>query len=255
LTPESQGPAVPTESADTSVGHNSGVAVDTEANKTAGQDAGREHYDSFLKETLDDALARKSTLEQRGINVVTTAGALLTIVFSVVSFVIAHVGSHAINPHSIIQAYIDAAALLFVTAALLGLIVNIPVPYGDPDPRDLRGLLVPTKSPVLSDQNVGEVAPSEGVLAAETAATQVAEPVDDRLLNATPSQDDVARSSRFLTDSADVAMWDIAVTRVKLLRRARTMNQLKARLLFVAVLSEVAAVAMLAWGVHRLLGL
>src|SRR5689334_6295067 len=57
---------------------------------------GASYYEDFISKVLDNTLARKGAIEQRGISVVTTAGTLVTIVFAVVSFVLAHVANNAI---------------------------------------------------------------------------------------------------------------------------------------------------------------
>ena len=131
----------------------------------------------------------------------------MTAVFAIVSFVLAHTGGGVLNPHHIIRGWIDGSALLFVLAGILGLLINIPVPYGDPDPSDLDILILP--------------------------------------------QD--ASAPPFLADTANVAAYKIAATRINLVRKARRWNSLKAQLLFWAVVSEVVAIAFLAWGIHKLL--
>jgi hypothetical protein len=211
--------------------------------------SGRTYYEDFFSDVLDGVLSRKSSLEQRGITVVTTAGALVTLVFTVVSFVLAHVGKGTINPHAIIRGSIELAAVLFVAAAIIGLAINIPVPYGAPHPLDLAGFLYPE---ALLEGAAAEHKDPDGHESAEGELVALIQQKD----HLTEKQELELRSrSRFLTDTADRAAWQVALIRVKLLARARRWNQLKAQLLFLAILSEVGAIGSLAWGIHKLLGL
>jgi hypothetical protein len=312
-------------------------------------ESGRQHYEDFLEQLLAGALSRKGTFEQRGITVVTTAGTLVTIVFAIVSFVLAHV-TRGVNPHSVVRSWIDVAAILFVLASVLGLLVNLPVRYGEPDPLDLGDLVLPgdgTQPDVPTDQSVAQeldrarrlienrelltYSRLDGILeeleqlladtgrlpfaqfitgilsylkdidgpdsAPRAPATRepryvrwlngVSSYVVDRAATVEPSLGRYMRSLDqvvatldsymdwlermdmlpradsmseaaglpFLTATADEAALQIAQTRVKLLLQARRRNSRKAELLFSAVLSEVAAIASLAWGIHGLLGL
>lgn len=215
------------------------ASVSTDGGEQAKLNPGRTYYEDFFSKVLDDALERKGSLEQRGITVVTTSATLVTLIFTIVSFVLAHVGSSGINPHAFIRGSIDLAVILLVAAAVFGLAINLPVPYGTPDPRDLAEFLF--------DEDTAE-------------GSQVGSPSratrskgEERY---TREQEVELRSrSRFLTDNADAAAWEVALARVKLLSRAKRWNQLKARLLFLAVLCEVVAIGSLAWGIHKLLGL
>lgn len=187
--------------------------------------------------------------------------------FAVVSFVLAHVASNAINPHSVIRGSIDIAAILFVIAAGLGLLVNLPVPYGEPHPLELANILFPEETE--SDQPAGSTDHPEdkpllepsGQSTPQQTATEPSGQPGERLAVIPAGSDllqwpqEISRKAHFFTDTADDAAWKIAATRVKLIRQARRWNFLKAQLLFLAILSEVAAIGFLAWGVHRLLGL
>jgi hypothetical protein len=229
---------------------------------------GVSHYEDFISNVLDNTLARKGTIEQRGISVVTTAGTLVTIVFAVVSFVLAHVAGNAINPHSVIRGSIDSAAILFVVAAGLGLLVNLPVPYGEPHPLELADILFteedegerPADSADQTEADKQQLDPHSVQSSFQTAIEASGQPeehpavIPTRSITSQESRGISARS-RFFIDTADDAAWKIAATRVKLIRKARRWNFLKAQLLFLAILSEVVAIGLLAWGVHRLVGL
>jgi hypothetical protein len=239
---------------------------------SSGEKSGRQYYDEFLGNLLAGALARKGTIEQRGVNVVTTAGTLVTAVFAIVSFVLAHTGSGTLNPHHIIRGWIDVAAFLFVVAGILGLLVNIPVPYGDPDPKELDNLMLPEERPI--EQSVGFEPPgsdNERELIAIAFEQLGSDSTDDEIrqflhraqVEVTTSEINYVRSGKtglfvqlpspFLANSADTAAYRIAATRVDLLRKARRWNSVKAQLLFWAVVAEVVAITFLAWGIHRLL--
>jgi hypothetical protein len=227
--------------------------VSTDGGEQAKFNPGRTYYEDFFSKVLDGALERKGSLEQRGITVVTTSATLVTLIFTIVSFVLAHVGSSGINPHSFIKGSIDLAVILLVAAAVFGLAINLPVPYGTPDPRDLAGFLF--------DEDATEK-PLKGSPASSTTTSIEEEEITSPPTRSrgeeryTREQEIESRSkSRFLTDNADAAAWEVALARVKLLRRAKRWNQLKARLLFLAVLCEVVAIGSLAWGIHKLLGL
>lgn len=217
---------------------------------------GRTYYEDFFSKVLDDALERKKSLEQRGITVVTTASTLVTLIFTIVSFVLAHVGSSKINPHALISGSIDLATVLFVAAAVLGLAINIPVPYGAPDPRDLAEFLFndsaeePPKDRTLGNTDTGD----QEDQASRADSSYPANPLKGSEHFTRGEEAGLRSGSRFLTDNADAAGWEVALARVKLFNRAKQWNQRKASLLFLAILCEVVAIGSLAWGVHRLLG-
>jgi hypothetical protein len=203
------------------------AASERTSTSAASIERGRDVYAAFIEQTSMDATARKATIEQKGLTVVTTAGTLVTLLFAVISFVVTHAG--ATNPHQLIKSLLIAAAVLFVLAAVLGLVVSIPVRYGEPDPHDLLRLLF-TKTGVASE--------AKEEVTSETAEAPVR---------------DVDRESRFLSDSSDVAAWQIALARTQMAQKARTWNAWKAAVLSIALLCEVSAMVCLTWGIHRLL--
>lgn len=81
---------------------------------------------------------RKTSLEQRGITVITTSTALATVVFTVVV---------AITKISSIENFVKAEHIWiligvgsFLVAAIGGLVVNFPIPYGEIDPDSISEL-------------------------------------------------------------------------------------------------------------------
>jgi hypothetical protein len=176
---------------------------------------GRKYFEDFISETLSNAVTQKASLEQRGVSIVTVTGALVTIVFAVVSFALKNDHGKFIGPHTIIRGYIDWAAILFILAGFSALLTNLPLPYGVPVAGELAKDL---RNPSNADSNKWDESP-------------------------------------FMKFTEDEAAHKIAATRVALIRKAQQRNQGKATLLFIAILFEVAAIVFLALGVHRLIGL
>jgi hypothetical protein len=82
----------------------------------------------FLQEQLDSEKQRKQSLEQRGITVITSAGAIATLIFAVSAFV-----SKSISTASFVRAEalpIKLSIVAFLVAALFGLATNLPFRYG-----------------------------------------------------------------------------------------------------------------------------
>ena len=183
-------------------------------------------YGLYLQQAQADAITRKTTLEQKGTGIVTTAGTLVTLIFAIVSFVASHTGGS--NPHQIIKSLLVAAAALFVTAAALGILISVPVAYGDIRPSFLSKKVLPKDA---TDILLGE----------------------GKQNTVSPDFENWGRLSPFFSETADQANWEIAVARVKILVRARRWNSRKALLVGIALTCEVAAMVCLTVGIHRLL--
>jgi hypothetical protein len=101
--------------------------------------AGHEASDFITKE-LDAEHARKSSLESRGFAVITTSGALVTLLFALAALVVkASEFALADAPRWLLV----GAALLFVLAAALGIACNSPRLYYQVDPRSLEVFVTP----------------------------------------------------------------------------------------------------------------
>jgi hypothetical protein len=96
-----------------------------------------------IKDQLDEERARKNSLEARGIGIVTSSGALATLLFGLVAF------TRGTNPqlHWAIGTPAKAALLvgvaLFAVAALLGLAANYPGDYKEVKVDKLRERVTP----------------------------------------------------------------------------------------------------------------
>jgi hypothetical protein len=91
---------------------------------------GFEIYSDFVKSLVDAEAARKTSIESKGVAVITTSSALVTILFGLVAVVTSRstftlpVAAHG---------WLVAAILAFVLAAALAILVSFPLPYGQTD--------------------------------------------------------------------------------------------------------------------------
>lgn len=92
-------------------------------------------YHELTRAQLHDAAATKESLERRGLAVVTTSGAVLTVILGAVSLA----GKHLEAPEGAILLG-GLAMLAFIAAIVCGLIVNFPLGYRDPATSELRRL-------------------------------------------------------------------------------------------------------------------
>jgi disulfide bond formation protein DsbB len=85
-------------------------------------------YGAYIKSLLDHEQDRKSVLEAKASAVITTSGALVTLLFGLVAVV---TGATNFKLPETSRGWLIAAVLLFVIAAGLGIMTaNTPVPYG-----------------------------------------------------------------------------------------------------------------------------
>lgn len=96
-------------------------------------------YDEFLKEELTSQEARKSSFEQRGLAVVTTAGALVTLLFGLAA--IASRTGHGEPFATEEKIWLAVALVCFVVSAFAALATNFPVRYDGVKADDIRGRL------------------------------------------------------------------------------------------------------------------
>jgi hypothetical protein len=89
--------------------------------------AGSDVYADFVNSLVDAETSRKSSLEQRGIAVITTSGTLVTLLFGLIAVI---TSSTTFVLPSQVHGWLAAAAILFVLAALTGIVVNVPLFYG-----------------------------------------------------------------------------------------------------------------------------
>ena len=92
-------------------------------------------YAALVAAEVADKRASKESLERRGLQVVTTSGALLTIIFGLVSLV-ARDGGFAIPLDA--RPFLYLSLLAFTCATLFGLAANYPLEYLEVTPDGLR---------------------------------------------------------------------------------------------------------------------
>jgi hypothetical protein len=88
---------------------------------------GSEVYADFIKSMLDAEDSRKSSLEQRGIGIITTSGTLVTLLFGLTTAI---TGAKTFTFPTAARDWLTPAAILFVAAAAAGIVVNVPLFYG-----------------------------------------------------------------------------------------------------------------------------
>lgn len=91
-------------------------------------DTAGDAYAELVKDQLSEQRARKASLEQRAVLVITSSGALVTVVGALSAFV---VKAPIMAPTSA-KLLLGLALLLFLVAAVLGIAVNWPRPYAEP---------------------------------------------------------------------------------------------------------------------------
>lgn len=92
---------------------------------------GGDVYGAYIKSLLDYEQTRKSGLDARAASVVTTAGALVALLFGLVAVV---TGAASFVLPATARGWLMAAVILFVVAVALAVTVTvIPLPYGQVD--------------------------------------------------------------------------------------------------------------------------
>jgi hypothetical protein len=99
-------------------------------------------YITSVNEQLENEEERKKTLEGRGIGIITTSGALATLLFGVATFVqgfaaLPHASAPPFDIEAPDQSFLVAALVLFVGAAVLGLLSNFPMGYRSISEKEL----------------------------------------------------------------------------------------------------------------------
>jgi hypothetical protein len=95
----------------------------------ASREQGSTPYSDYVKALEDAEVARKASLESRGVGVITTSGTLVTLLFGLVAVL---TGSKTFVFPAAGRGYLAAAAILFVLATSLGIVVNLPLFYRAP---------------------------------------------------------------------------------------------------------------------------
>lgn len=98
-----------------------------------------ETYAGFIRELVERQDRRKDSLEARGITVITTSGGLATLLFAFAAFVSE---PDRLPLSSGERSLLSLAVVAFVAAAVLALLTNRPMNYGEPGPSTPHDLLV-----------------------------------------------------------------------------------------------------------------
>jgi hypothetical protein len=94
---------------------------------TTGDSPGRELYSEFIKDQLDEEQERKKSFEQRGVTVITTSGALVTLLFGLTALSVK--GESTFEIPTLSATFLTVGLVFFVVAAVLALLTNIPRSY------------------------------------------------------------------------------------------------------------------------------
>lgn len=111
--------------------HESGKSASETADETGsaplvtGDDVGVD-YAAWVEKLVEDQEARKTSLEQRGLSVITTSGALATLLFGLVTLL---TKSNDYKLPTSTHGWIAGALIAFSGAAVLGLLTNVPLFY------------------------------------------------------------------------------------------------------------------------------
>jgi hypothetical protein len=131
--------------------------TDSETTRALSEVAGSV-YAGIVKDQLSEERLRKTSLEQRALSVVATSGALATLLFGLAAFAVqsAKVSLNPCQRYSIV-----AAVAGFLVAAVLALLVQIPLPYHE---AGLDALNDWTKRAPWQSPEVVEAAREEAVI-------------------------------------------------------------------------------------------
>ena len=91
-------------------------------------------YGGIVKDQLAEERLSKASLEQRALSVVATSGASATLVFGLSAFAV-QASKISLDPWQ--RDSILAAIAAFLAAAVVALIVQIPIPYREASPKNL----------------------------------------------------------------------------------------------------------------------
>ncbi len=112
-------------------------------------------YDELLKDELAAEDARKDSLEARGVAVVTTSGALVTLLFALSALSTEEQATYELSDFA--SVVLAIALVLFVGAAIVALLINRPMDYIGAKVDDIEKLLN-AESPSGSEQARKDVA-------------------------------------------------------------------------------------------------
>jgi len=99
------------------------------------EERGGSVYAAYIKEQLAGQDARKASIEQRGISVITTSGALVSLLFGLTALL---TGANDYQLPSGAEPWLYAAMVAFVLAAIGGIVTNTPLFYSGVKTSDLQ---------------------------------------------------------------------------------------------------------------------
>lgn len=100
--------------------------------------AGDRYWD-LVKEQLTEERSRKTSLEQRGITVITSAAAMVTLLFGLTALATKASATYVLPDPA--PGLLIAAGALFLMAAVLAIAINWAVHYIEVTPAGLRGVI------------------------------------------------------------------------------------------------------------------
>ena len=92
----------------------------------------------FITDELATEQTKKSSLEARGISIITTSGTLVTLLFALAA-VVTKATNYKLPPSA--AWVLIVAGVLFVLAAAFGMFANSPIPYNRVEPSSLTELV------------------------------------------------------------------------------------------------------------------
>ena len=101
------------------------------------ENPGRSRYATYIKEQLDAQEERKTSLEQRGLAVITTSGALVTLLFGLTA--LSTKGAATFDIPDTASTFLTIALVFFVLAAVSAIFTNLPRSYQGVTVDALRG--------------------------------------------------------------------------------------------------------------------
>jgi hypothetical protein len=99
-----------------------------------------EALNELLDDQIDDERTNKASLESRGLAVITTSGALVTLLLGLAALV---TKAQSYTPSLGARLLLIAALAAFLVAAALGIYCNVPRRYRELQPGSLRTLTAP----------------------------------------------------------------------------------------------------------------
>jgi hypothetical protein len=114
------------------------VEVPARANEPPWPTLAGSAYRDLIKEQFEREENRKSSFETRGMSIITSSGAIVTLLFGLAALATKSNSFHLTGGP---KAFLAVALGLLLVAAVCGIAVNVPLRYEEGDPRSLLRLL------------------------------------------------------------------------------------------------------------------